>query len=119
MLMQNRVTILHNPKCSKSREALKILRQNNIEPLIIEYLETLLTAETLQDILEKLKANPRDIMRKKEKPFIEYNLANETLTKSELIDAIIKHPILLERPIAITNKKAIIGRPPQAVLNII
>ena len=88
MLMQNRVTILHNPKCSKSREALKILRHNNIEPLIIEYLETLLTAETLQDILEKLKANPRDIMRKKEKPasvVSRLHMAENNVLKNEKI----------------------------------
>ena len=117
--MSTPVKLFHNPNCSKSRATLNLLTENNIEPVIIEYLKTPLTKELIEEILQKLNQEPRDIMRKKEQPYIDYKLGNSALERTQLIAAIIKDPILLERPIVLANNKAVIGRPPELVLKII
>lgn len=113
------VTMYHNPRCSKSRQTLELLRSRGIEPEIIEYLKTPPDADTLKDILAMLDMEPRDLMRKKEAAYKEAGLDDESLGHDELIAAMIEHPILIERPVVIYNGKAAIGRPPESVLDIL
>ena len=112
-------TIYLNPKCSKSRQTLELLKENGITPTIIEYLITPPTAETLKAILDQLGMAPRDLMRKKEEVYAELNLDDPSLSDGALIDAMIQHPILIERPIVLANGKAALGRPPEQVLDIL
>ena len=111
--------IYHNPKCSKSRQTLELLKENGITPNIIEYLKTPPTAETLKTILGQLGMAPRDLMRKKEDAYSELKLENPSLSNDDLIDAMAKHPILIERPIVLANGKAALGRPPEQILDIL
>ena len=117
--MQHEVTIFHNPRCSKSRAALQIVKKLGIEPIIIEYLKNPPTPEKIKLILDKLGVNPRDIMRTKEPVYLEKELNNQDLANEELIDAIAESPILLERPIILVGEKAAIGRPPELILEIL
>ena len=113
------VTLYHNPNCSKSKETLKLLKDNNIAPIIIHYLETPPDEDTLNSIIKMLGIdNPRDLMRRHENEYKENNLDDDSLSKVELIQAMIAFPRLIERPIVISNGKAIIGRPPKKVLDI-
>ena len=113
------VTIYHNQRCSKSRQTLELLKENGITPTVIEYLKTPPTAETLKAILAQLGMAPRDLMRKKEDIYAENGLDNLSLSDEALIDAMVKHPILIEHPIVLTNGKAALGRPPEQVLKIL
>ena len=113
------ITIYHNPKCSKSRQTLKLLQEQGINPVIIEYLKNPPTVEKLKEILSLLGISPRDLMRKKEDEYKELGLANSDLSDGDLIDLMIKNPILIERPIVLANGKAVLGRPPKQVLNIL
>lgn len=113
------VTIYHNPRCSKSRETLQLLKDRGIEPEIIEYLKTPPSTQELEDILQKLDMEPRDLMRKKEAVYEEIGLDNPALDRQSLIKEMVKHPILIERPIVLANGKAAVGRPPEAVLPIL
>ncbi|MGV7221411.1 MAG: arsenate reductase (glutaredoxin) [Nitrospinales bacterium] len=113
------VTIYHNPKCSKSRQTLSLLNEKGIEPTIIEYLKTPPTKEELTKILAKLKLKPRDLIRKKEDEYAICQLDDMSFSDEEIIDFMVKHPILIERPIVLANDKAAIGRPPENVLDII
>jgi arsenate reductase len=113
------VTIYHNPRCSKSRQTLELLRGKDVEPDIVEYLKTPPDAETLGQLLDMLGLEPRDLMRKKEKEYKENDLANPDLTREELIAAMVAHPKLIERPIVIKGTKAALGRPPESVLDIL
>ena len=112
-------TIYHNPKCSKSRQTLELLKENGITPTIIEYLKDPPTAETLKGILAQLGMAPRDLMRKKEDIYSELELNNPSLSEDDLIGFMIQHPILIERPIVLANGKAALGRPPEQVLDIL
>ena len=113
------ITIYHNPKCSKSRQTLQLLQQNSITPTIIEYLKTPPTADTLKAILGQLGLAPRDLMRRKEDLYAELGLDNSSLSDDDLIDFMVAHPILIERPIVLANGKAALGRPPEQVLDIL
>ena len=113
------ITIYHNPKCSKSRQTLELLVKQGIKPVINEYLKIPPTAEKIKEILKKLGYAPRDLMRKKEDAYTEHNLDNPSLSDDELIEFMIKHPVLIERPILLANEKAAIGRPPEQVLEIL
>lgn len=113
------VKIYHNPRCSKSRQTLELLKEQGIEPEIIEYLKTPPSATELNHILEKLGLEPRDLMRKKEAEYKNAGLDNQSLDRQTLIDGMINNPILIERPIVIANGKAAIGRPPENVLAIL
>lgn len=113
------VIIYHNPRCSKSRQTLKLLEEKGIEPLVIEYLQEPPSAEELQEILIKMGKSPREIMRKNEAVYKEYELADPSLTDDALIAAMVGQPILIERPIVVTDEHAVIGRPPSAVLDIL
>lgn len=112
-------TLYHNPRCSKSRDALSLLRSNGVEPEIILYLETPPTAKTLKALLTKLGISARDLLRKGEDAYKELNLADEKNSEATLIKAMVEHPKLIERPIAINGEKAVIGRPPENVLTIL
>jgi len=111
--------IYHNPRCSKSRQTLALLQEKDILPEVIEYLNTPPTAEELKNVLSLLNLGPRDLIRKKEAEYKEYNLDNPDLSNDDLIAAMIEHPRLIERPIVLCNGKAAIGRPPEDVLKII
>jgi arsenate reductase len=113
------VTIYHNPRCSKSREALALLQQKGIEPEVIEYLKTPPSAAELDDILKKLGKEPRETMRRQEPPYKELSLDNPALTRAQLIAAMVENPVLIERPIVLAGGKARIGRPPESVLEIL
>ena len=113
------ITIYHNPRCSKSRQTLELLRANNIEPDIIEYLETPPDQQTLISLLDKLGLNARQLMRNKEQAYKDADLDNPNLTELELIDAMVAEPKLIERPIIVNGDRATIGRPPENVLKII
>ncbi len=111
--------IYHNPRCSKSRQGLQILRDRGIEPRIVEYLKTPPDRSTLDSILHMLGLEPRELMRKKEKEYKEAGLDDPGLSRDELIDAMIAHPRLIERPIVIKDGRAVLGRPPENILEII
>jgi arsenate reductase len=113
------IKIYHNPRCGKSRQTLQLLQEQGIEPEIIEYLKTPPSADELNDILQKLGMEPRELMRKKEAEYKASGLDDETLDRQALINGMVNHPILIERPIVIANDKAVIGRPPEAVLTLI
>ena len=111
--------IYHNPRCSKSRETLQLLKDRGIEPEIIEYLKTPPSAQELEDILQKLGLEPRDLIRKKETAYQDSGLDDKSLDRQALINGMVEHPVLIERPIVVANDKAAIGRPPEAVLAIL
>lgn len=113
------VKIYHNPRCSKSRQTLQLLRGQGIDPEVIEYLKTPPDAQELDDILQKLGMEPRDLIRKTESDYETSGLRDEKLDREALIKGMVKHPILIERPIVIANGKAAIGRPPENILNIL
>jgi arsenate reductase len=113
------VTIFHNPRCSKSRATLALLREQGIEPKVVEYLETPPTADELKEILAKLGLGPRDIIRRGEKVYKELELADDSLPDNALITALAGNPILIERPIVVKGDKAAVGRPPENVLAIL
>lgn len=111
--------LYHNPRCSKSREALRLLRQQGIEPRIVEYLRDPPDATTLRTLLQKLGLHPRDILRDSEKEYAAANLSDPSLTEEELIAAIVQHPILLQRPIVVRGERAVVGRPPTRLLELL
>lgn len=113
------ITIYHNPRCSKSRETLALLEEQGITPVVVEYLKDTPSADTLRDVLAKLGLTPRQLLRTKEDDYKALNLSDTNLSDDALIDAMCKHPKLIERPIVIKGKKARIGRPPQQVLEIL
>jgi len=113
------VKILHNPRCSKSRQTLALLEENGVTPTIIEYLKTPPSKTELQDILQQLDMQPRDLMRKNEAEYKENGLDDTSLSADQLIEAMIAHPKLIERPIVLNEGKVRIGRPPESVLEII
>jgi arsenate reductase (glutaredoxin) len=113
------VTIWHNPRCSKSRQTLALLRDNGVEPDVVEYLKTPPDAATLKAVLKKLGLKPRDLMRKGEAAYKDRSLADPALTDEALIEAMVAEPILIERPVVIKGGKASLGRPPEAVLDIL
>ena len=113
------VRILHNPHCSKSRATLALLQEHGIDPEIRLYLESPPTAAELSSILELLGKSPRELMRKGESEYAELGLDDERLSEDRLIQAMVTHPKLIERPIVLANGRAAIGRPPEAVLDIL
>lgn len=115
-----KATIWHNPSCSKSRAALALLHERGIEPTVIEYLDTPPSAAQLREVLSLLKLKPRDLVRRQESAYADEGLARADLGDKALIEAMVAHPILIERPIVLVEKngqrRAAIGRPPEAVL---
>ncbi len=111
------VRIYHNPRCNTSRKTLALLRQQGIEPEIVEYLKTPYTAAGLKRLLAQLKLPARALVRKKEAAAAGIDPAK--LSEAALIDAMAKHPIIVERPIVVSGGKAALGRPPEKVLEIL
>ena len=114
------IQILHNPRCSKCRQTLTLLQENGIEPEVIEYLKNPLSKPELEALAEKLGVNsPLEMMRTKEAEFKEQGLKATDITADQLFSAMADTPKLLERPVVINGNKARIGRPPEAVLEIL
>jgi arsenate reductase len=113
------IRILHNPRCSKSRQTLQILNDNNQQVEIIEYLKTPPTANELREIIGMLGISPRQLLRTGEAEYKEAGLADQSLTAEQIIAAMLKYPKLIERPIVINNGQARLGRPPEQVLEIL
>lgn len=112
--------ILHNPRCSKSRQTLQILHDQGLEPQIIEYLKSPISAAQLTDIINQLGfSSARQLLRKGEEAYKEQNLADQSLSEEALVNAMLNNPKLIERPIVLFNGKAAIGRPPESVLSIL
>ena len=106
--------IYHNPRCSKSRQSLALLRENGVEPEVIEYLKTPLDEVALRDVFVKLGLKAHEVVRTKEEPYQQLALSPDSSEK-EVIAAIVKYPILMERPIVVKGNSAVIGRPPENV----
>lgn len=118
--MSTAVSIYHNPRCSKSRETLSLLKANGVEPEVVLYLETPPDAATIKTLLSQLGfASARELMRQKEDLYKELNLADSALSEEQLIQAMVENPKLIERPIVLANGQARIGRPPESVLEIL
>ncbi len=113
------LTIYHNPRCSKSRQTLELLHSKGLEPKIVEYLKNPPTAKELDEILKKLKLEPQEIVRTKEEVYEKLGLKNEKLSRAEMIEVLVKYPVLIERPIVVKDGKAAIGRPVENVLEIL
>ena len=111
--------IYHNSRCSKSRQALKILQDHYCDIEIINYLEIDLDVSLIKDVLKKLSLKPRDILRTSEQDYKDNNLKEDDFSDDDLIDYMIKHPKLIERPIVIKGHRAVLGRPPENVLELI
>lgn len=113
------LTIYHNPSCSKSRETLDILNQHNANPEIIEYLDNPPTKNDISNMVKMLGVAPAELLRTTEAAYINAGYNTELMSDEEIIEAIVQHPSLLQRPIIIYGDKAVIGRPPIKVLDII
>lgn len=112
----SQVTIYHNPRCSKSRQTLQLIEDSGVSPEVVLYLETPPSAEEISVLLSKLGINARDLLRKGEDAYKENNLADKNLDDNALIQAMVKSPKLIERPIVVKAAKAVLGRPPENVL---
>ena len=112
------IKIYHNPRCSKSRQGLSILEESGKDFEIVKYLEDELTPKDLETIISKLGIKPIDLIRKNEAIW-KSDYKGKTLSDKEIINAMVKHPKLIERPIVVTDKKAVVGRPPESILEII
>ena len=117
--MTDSTTIYHNPRCSKSRAAMELLTNKGIEANVVKYLDTPPDSDAISEILDMLGLEPRELMRKGEQAYKDNNLADEGLTKEQLIDAMVNNPILIERPIVIKDGKAAIGRPIENIIDIL
>jgi arsenate reductase len=113
------VTIYHNPACGTSRNTLAMIRQSGVEPVVIEYLKHPPSRERLVDLLGKMEMRPRQLLREKGTPYAELGLADPKWTDDELIDFMMKHPILINRPIVETPKGVRLCRPSETVLEIL
>jgi len=109
------VTIYHNPRCSKSRQTLQIIKDRGLKPAVVEYLKTPLKKSELENISRLLNKRPKEFIRKNEVDFKENNIKDIIENDSELINKMVKFPKIIERPIVVSRKKAVIGRPPENV----
>ena len=113
------VTIYHNPNCGTSRNTLALIRNAGVEPTVIEYLKTPPDRATLESLLERMHIKPRALLREKGTPFAELGLANQALSDARLLDAMMAHPILINRPIVVTPWGVKLCRPSEALLDIL
>ncbi|WP_434609265.1 arsenate reductase (glutaredoxin) [Pseudomonas sp. R1-7] len=113
------LTLYHNPRCSKSRGALELLEARGLAPTVVRYLETPLDAAQLKRLLGKLGISARQLLRTGEDEYKTLDLADQSLSQDDLIDAIVAHPKLMERPILEAGDRAVIGRPPEKILEIL
>lgn len=111
------IIIYHNPKCSKSRKTLEYIKDKNINPIIKFYLEEGITEKEIKNIVKILGIKPIELVRQQEEEFKGYE--NQDLSDEEVFNLLIKYPRLIERPIVISDNRAILGRPPEKVLDII
>jgi len=111
--------IYHNPRCSKSRQTLELLNERGVEAQVVEYLQTPPDAATLRSILDMLGIEPRQLMRSNEPEYRDLNLDDASLSREQLIAAMVSHPRLIQRPIVVRGGKAALGRPPEQVLGIL
>ncbi len=117
--MRKNVTIFHNPRCSKSRRTLALLHERGIEPEIVDYLKNPPETQEIARLLKLLGLSAREFIRRKEAAYAEHGLDAEALDEAQLIEAMRRHPILIERPIVVVGAAAAIGRPPENVLPIL
>ena len=113
------LTLYHNPRCSKSRGALELLEARGLAPTVVRYLDTPPSAAQLRDLLARLNISARQLLRSGEDEYKALNLADSSLSEAQLIDAMAAHPKLIERPILVAGDKAVIGRPPEKILEIL
>lgn len=113
------ISIYHNPRCSKSRQTLQLLEQQQLTPQVIEYLNTPPDAATLSRLLDMLCLAPRELMRKGEAEYKASGADDPALSREQLIALMVRFPKLIERPIVVSGDKAVIGRPPERVLEIL
>ena len=113
------VTVYHNPQCGTSRNVLAMIRQAGEEPEIIEYLKTPPTRETLVDLIARMGISPRDLLRRKGTPYDDLGLDDPKFSDDELMDLMVAHPILINRPIVVTSHGVRLCRPPETVLEIL
>lgn len=113
------LTLYHNPRCSKSRGALELLEARGVQPNIVRYLETPPSASELKSLLGKLGITARELLRSGEDEYKTLGLSDTSLSEAQLIEAMVKHPKLIERPILIAGDKAVVGRPPEKVLELL
>ncbi len=113
------VTIYHNPACGTSRNTLAMIRASGIEPTVIEYLKNPPDRERLQELISRMGCSARDILREKGTPYLELGLNDLSLSQDVLIDAMLQHPILINRPIVVTAKGVKLCRPSELVLSIL
>ena len=113
------LTLYHNPRCSKSRGALELLEARGLQPKVVRYLETPPSAAELRDLLGKLGVNARQLLRSGEDDYKALGLGDASLSEAQLIDAMVQQPKLIERPILVKGDKAVIGRPPEKVLELL
>lgn len=113
------VTIYHNPACGTSRNTLAMIRQSGVEPEIVHYLETPPSREQLEQLIADLPISARELLRQKGTPFDELGLGNPDLSEADLVDAMVAHPILINRPVVVTSKGTRLCRPSEVVLEIL
>lgn len=113
------LTIYHNPRCSKSRQTLALLEERNLEPEIVLYMNDVPSRDTLRELLDKLGMRAADLLRKSESAYKDLNLADENLSEDQLLDAMISEPRLIQRPIVVAGDRAVLGRPPENVLDLL
>lgn len=109
------VTIYHNPRCSKSRQALALLEEAGVQPTVVKYLETPLDAAGLDALCKKLGLEPHELMRTGEDEYAELGFKQQTPSREEALKALAKHPILMERPVVVKGDRAVVARPPERV----
>jgi len=112
----SQVTIYHNPKCTTSRNALTMIKEAGIEPEVIEYLKTPPTRETLETLIHDMKLEVRELIRKRGKLYDELGLSDDSLSDEALLDVLVQHPVLMERPIVVTAKGTKVCRPAATVM---
>ena len=117
--MSDSTTIYHNPRCSKSRAAMELLNEKGLNLDVVKYLDAPPNKEAITELLNMLGLEPRELMRKDEQEYKDNDLADDSLSRADLIDAIVKFPKLLERPIVVKDGKAAIGRPIQNIIDIL
>ncbi|BBB29949.1 arsenate reductase (glutaredoxin) [Neptunomonas japonica] len=115
----SQVTIYHNPRCSKSRQTLELIKEQGIDPDIREYLKEAPSAAELNQVLISLGISARELLRKNEQEYKDNNLSNPELSDAQIIEVMVANPKLIERPIVFKNGQARIGRPPESVLEIL
>lgn len=113
------VTIYHNPRCAKSRQTLELLRRHGVEPRIVEYLKDTPGKSELAQLVKQLGLTPRDLLRTKEPEYKQSGLDNPKLSDVAVLAAMVQYPKLIERPIVVKGKKAVLGRPPGNVLKLL